>query len=210
MSANVIPKVLPIVLHPHPLLGQQAAPVANVDEAVRLQLDQMQATMQAADGVGLAGNQVGLLQRLVVMDLGTLKEDGTRDFAAPRPQQFVNPEIVSRSAETISWKEGCLSLPNLWAEVERAAKVRVRWLDRDGAPQEGEFEGLASVCWQHELDHLDGVLFVQRLSKLKRDLVLKKWKKLREDWLEAPSYAALTDRGLVKLAPATHTPEHLE
>lgn len=191
-------KILPIVLQPHPVLQQMAAPVAQVDEAVRTLLDQMQATLINADGVGLAANQVGILQRLVVLDLGHTGPDGKRDFREPNLHQCVNPEIIRRSSAMIVWKEGCLSLPNLWAEVERAATVRVRWLDRDGAPHEEDFDGLASVCWQHEIDHLDGTLFPKRVSKLKQQLLLKKWQKLREEWLEDPAYPARTEHGVVQ------------
>jgi peptide deformylase len=191
-------KILPIVLQPHPLLRQIATPVSQVDDAVRNLLDQMQATLRNADGVGLAGNQVGILQRLVVLDLGHTGPDGKRDFREPNLQQCVNPEIIHRSTEAITWKEGCLSLPNLWAEVERAATVRVRWLDRDGASHEENFDGLASVCWQHEIDHLDGILFPKRVSKLKQQLLLKKWQKLREEWLEDPAYPARTEQGVVR------------
>jgi peptide deformylase len=191
-------KILPIVLQPHPVLQQMAAPVVQVDDAVRSTLDAMQATLKQADGIGLAANQVGILQRLVVMDLGHTKPDGTQDFREPNPQQYVNPEIIRRSNEVITWKEGCLSLPNLWADVERAARVRVRWLNRDGSPQEADFAGLASVCWQHEIDHLDGILFTKRVSKLKQQLLLKKWRKLREEWLEDPAYQARTEHGVVQ------------
>lgn len=191
-------KILPIVLQPHPVLRQIAEPVTQVDEPVRTMLDQMQATLRNADGVGLAANQVGILQRLVVLDLGHTGPDGKRDFREQNLQQCVNPKIIRHSNETIVWKEGCLSLPNLWAEVERAATVRVRWLDRDGAPHEEDFDSLASVCWQHEIDHLNGILFPKRVSKLKQQLLLKKWQKLREEWLEDPAYPARTEQGEVR------------
>lgn len=194
------------MLHPHRVLEQTAAKVAAVDQTVRQTLNAMLATMYAADGVGLAAPQVNVLQRLVVMDLGVPTKDGGRDHSQKRPKLMVNPEIVWRSDDVISWQEGCLSLPGLYADVERAAKVRVQYLDPDGKPHEEEAEGLYSVCVQHEIDHLDGILFTQRLSKLKRQMAEKKYAKKRSDWLEEAAYDAMThDHGLVKAVPQEPT-----
>ncbi len=197
------PKALPVVLHPHQVLNQRALPVDAVDDDIRQTLDRMLATMYAAEGVGLAANQVNVLQRLVVMDLGVEIEDGHRDHSQKRPKFFVNPEIVWRSPEIITWQEGCLSLPGLYADVERAARVRVRFTDRDGKVQEDEADGLYSVCLQHEIDHLDGILFPQRMSKLRRDMAEKKYIRKRRDFLAEPHYDAVTaEGGLVHAVPA--------
>lgn len=174
-------KTFPILLHPHTTLKAKAKPVAKVDDEIRAKLDAMLATLYRADGVGLAANQVGLLDRLVVIDLGVEGKDGKRDYAQKRPIFFVNPEITDKSADTRTMTEGCLSLPHVWGEVTRPATVTVDYLDRDGAKQTLVAEGLMSSCIQHEIDHLDGVIFPDRMSKVRRDMALKKWTKIRKD-----------------------------
>lgn len=209
MNENSV-KALPVVLHPHQVLNQRALPVAAVNEDIRQTLRRMLATMYAAEGVGLAANQVSILQRLVVMDLGVEGNDGQRDHSQKRPKFLVNPEIVWRSEDTITWQEGCLSLPGLYADVVRAAKVRVRFTDYDGKPQEEEAEGLYSVCLQHEIDHLDGILFPQRMSKLRREMAEKKYVRKRKDFLAEPHYDALTaEGGVVAAVPVHPHPEAL-
>jgi peptide deformylase len=162
-----------IVIWPDPILKKPAAPVARVDDDVRRLLDDMAETMYAADGVGLAAPQLGVSKRLVVIDTSPRQE-------GQKLLHLVNPEIVKTEGET-TYTEGCLSVPGEAEEVERAAKVWVRALDRDGKAIEIEGEGLLGIALQHEIDHLDGILFVDHLSSLKRDLIRKRMKKLKAE-----------------------------
>jgi len=166
--------IKPLIILPDPILRQVSKPVERVDGPLRKLADDMLATMYDAPGIGLAAIQIGEPVRMLVIDLA--KEDET-----PAPHVFINPEILS-SADTRSvYEEGCLSIPDYYAEVERPATVRVKYLDRDGKLQETEAEGLMATCLQHEIDHLNGVLFIDHISKLKRDMVVKKFKKLARD-----------------------------
>ena len=166
--------IKPLIILPDPILRQVSKPVERVDGPLRKLADDMLATMYDAPGIGLAAIQIGEPVRMLVIDLA--KEDET-----PAPHVFINPEILS-SADTRSvYEEGCLSIPDYYAEVERPAAVRVNYLDRDGKLQEIEAEGLMATCLQHEIDHLNGVLFIDHISKLKRDMVVKKFKKLAKD-----------------------------
>lgn len=166
--------IKPLIILPDPILRQVSKPVERVDGTLRKLADDMLATMYDAPGIGLAAIQIGEPVRMLVIDLA--KEDET-----PAPHVFINPEILS-SADTRSvYEEGCLSIPDYYAEVERPAGVRVKYLDRDGKLQEIEAEGLMATCLQHEIDHLNGVLFIDHISKLKRDMVVKKFKKLARD-----------------------------
>jgi len=151
-------------------LKQKSKPVAAVDDELRGLMDDMLETMYAAPGIGLAAIQVGAPVRVIVMDLA-------RGDDPKSPRFFVNPEIVWASDEVLAYEEGCLSVPEIYDEVERPAKVRVRYLDYDGAAVEEEAEGLFAVCIQHEIDHLDGVLFLDHLSRLKRDRAISKVRK---------------------------------
>jgi peptide deformylase len=153
-----------------PVLKTKSAPVGHVDDAVRTLIDDMLETMYAAPGIGLAAIQVGEPVRVLVMDLSRGEDPKT-------PRCFVNPEIVWSSEELYTYEEGCLSVPEIYDEVERPAKVRVRYLDYDGNAVEEEAEGLFAVCIQHEIDHLDGVLFIDHLSRLKRNRAVAKVKK---------------------------------
>ena len=167
-----------ILTVPDPRLKQKALPVEAVDDATRALLDDMLETMYAAAGVGLAATQIGVAQRIVVMDLDQREsEDGGEKTRKPR--FFVNPEVVWASEETAPYEEGCLSVPEYYDQVERPARIRVRYLDYDGKAIEEEAEGLYAVCFQHELDHLNGVLFIDHLSRLKREQAVKKVKKLK-------------------------------
>jgi peptide deformylase len=158
---------LPILIVPDPRLRQKARPVGEGDgDAVRALAPRMLATMYAAPGIGLAAPQVGVGLRLVVLDVGPREK--------PAPMVLVNPEIVAASAERAVREEGCLSLPGQFAEVERPARVKLRWRELDGTRREMEADGLLGVCLQHEIDHLDGVLFVDHLSALKRNMLLRK------------------------------------
>ena len=162
--------VLPIVTLPDAKLRLASKRVETVDAEVRALLDAMLDTMYDAPGIGLAAVQVGDLRRLVVVDVA--KQDEPR-----APLCLVNPEVVWRSEDLSAYEEGCLSIPDEYEEVVRPASVRVRFLDRDGHAQELEADGILATVIQHEVDHLDGILFLDHLSKLKRDRVLKKFEK---------------------------------
>ncbi len=159
--------LLPILLVPDPTLRAKARPVAPGDaDAVRALAPRMLATMYKAPGIGLAAPQVGTLLRLVVIDIQREEQ--------PEPFVMVNPEVVAASDEEATREEGCLSLPGQYADVTRPARIKVRWQDLDGAKREMEAEGLLAACVQHEIDHLNGVLFVDYLSALKRNMILRK------------------------------------
>lgn len=174
-------RILPILLQPHEVLSAHSEPAAGATTRVLETLENMIATLYRADGVGLAAPQVGVAERLVVIDLGEERADGKRDYSVKKPVFYINPEIVWASEETSTKQEGCLSLPGLWGDVVRPSAVKVKYMNRDGQFVEEELSGLASVCIQHEIDHLDGVLFTQRMSKLRRDIAMNKWAKLRKD-----------------------------
>ncbi len=156
------------------VLKQKSRPVERVDDDLRALMDDMLETMYAAPGIGLAAVQVGELKRVIVMDLAREGED-------PQPKYYVNPEITWRSDELFSYEEGCLSVPEVYDAVERPARVRLTYLDYDGKAVEEEAEGLFAVCIQHEMDHLEGVLFIDHLSRLKRERAVQKVKKLKRD-----------------------------
>lgn len=169
---------LPIVVLPDPVLRQVSKPVQKVDADVRRLLDDMLETMYAAPGVGLAAIQVGVPKRIVVLDIGDEDDDEDEDDGrARRPLFLINPEIVERSEEQRLHEEGCLSIPDVRVEIGRPAKVHVRYLDREGKPQELAAEGLLATAIQHEIDHLDGKLIIDYLSRLKRDIIVRRFKK---------------------------------
>ena len=149
-------------------------PVERIDADLLKLMDDMLETMYAAPGIGLAGVQVGVPRRIVTIDVAR-RED---DEASPNPLFLINPEVLWTSDDIAVAEEGCLSIPEYFAEVERPAKVRVAYLDREGERQELEAEGVLAVCLQHEIDHVNGKLFIDHLSKLKRDMVVKKFTKL--------------------------------
>jgi peptide deformylase len=159
-----------IIVLPDARLRQVCDPVKAVDEGVRALIDDMFETMYDAPGVGLAAIQIAVPQRVIVVDVA-------KDEAPPAPMAFINPEIVWTSEETRVHQEGCLSIPDYFEEVERPSKVRVRFVDREGMEGELEADGLLATCLQHEVDHLNGVLFIDHLSRLKRDLVVKRFRK---------------------------------
>lgn len=162
--------IRPIVVLPDPKLRQPSTVVAAVDDEVRQLLDDMLETMYDAPGVGLAAVQVGVMRRVVVVD-------ATRDDTPKHPIGLVNPEVTWVSDTLVPYEEGCLSIPDYYEEVVRPDRVRVAFLDRDGRRQEIEADGLLAVVLQHEIDHLDGVLFLDHISKLKRDRVTRKFEK---------------------------------
>ena len=172
--------ILPIVEVPDARLRETCTPVPDVNDEVRGIVADMFDTMYAAHGIGLAAIQVGIMRRVVVIDLQERElEEGEAPDAARDPRAFINPEITWVSDEESSYNEGCLSIPEQYAEVTRPDRCRVTWLDTDGQRQEAEFDGLLSTCMQHEIDHLNGVLFIDHISRLKRGMLMKKLEKLR-------------------------------
>jgi peptide deformylase len=166
--------IRPLIILPDPLLRQMSKPVERVDADLKRFADDMLETMYDAPGIGLAAIQVGAPLRMLVIDLA--KEDEPK-----APQIFVNPEILTTSNARSAYEEGCLSIPDYYAEVERPASVSVRFLDLEGRRQEIAAEGLLATCLQHEIDHLNSVLFIDHISKLKRDMVVKKFRKAARD-----------------------------
>ncbi|RAK67636.1 peptide deformylase [Phenylobacterium kunshanense] len=160
-----------IITVPNPLLKQVSQPVAAVDDDLRALMDDMLETMYDAPGIGLAAIQIGVPKRVIVMDL-------SREGEEKQPRYYVNPEILWASDETAPYEEGCLSVPEYFDEVERPARVKLRYLNYQGEQVEEDADGLFAVCIQHEMDHLDGILFIDHLSRLKREQAVKKVKKL--------------------------------
>ncbi len=165
----------PILIHPDPRLKKVVAPVADLTDGLRTLADDMLETMYAAPGIGLAAPQVGEMARLIVLDC--VKEEG----APPRPIAMFNPEVIAASDEMSVYEEGCLSIPEVYADVERPAEVTVRWIDRDGHEQTEDFDGLWATCVQHEIDHLNGKLFIDYLKPLKRQMITRKMVKLKRE-----------------------------
>lgn len=163
--------IKPLILLPDPVLRRQSDPIERVDDAVRALADDMLETMYDAPGIGLAAVQVGILRRLLVVDCSREDEDQA-------PMVFINPQVVASSDERSTYEEGCLSIPDYYAEVERPMQVTVDYVDRLGKQQQIEADGLLATCLQHEIDHLNGILFIDHISKLKRDMVVKKFTKL--------------------------------
>ena len=165
----------PILLHPDPRLKKVCASVDHMDDDLRKLADDMLETMYDAPGIGLAAPQVGVLTRLIVLDC--VKEEGEE----PRPLVMFNPEILAKSDEQSTYDEGCLSIPEQYAEVKRPAEVDVAWLDRDGNPQSETFSGLWATCVQHEIDHLNGKLFIDYLTPIKRQIITRRMQKLKRE-----------------------------
>lgn len=164
--------IRPVLTAPDPRLKAVSEPVAKVDDEVRRLVDDLVESMYAADGIGLAAIQVGVAKRVLVMDID--QRDGKKN-----PMTFINPEILWASDELATFQEGCLSVPEIWDDVERPARIRAVYLDRNGARQELEADGLLATCLQHEMDHLNGILFLDHLSKLKRSIALRKLAKAK-------------------------------
>lgn len=170
--------VLPIVTIPDPLLKQVSKPVEKVDDKLRQLMDDMLETMYDAPGIGLAAIQVGQPIRVLVIDLGD--KDGDTRGDSPNPRFFVNPEIVWTSENLAEYNEGCLSVPEQYAVVDRPAECHLKYLDYDGNEQLLKADGLLATCIQHEMDHLEGILFIDHLSPLKRKMILKKLRKTQK------------------------------
>ena len=171
--------ILPILEAPNPVLRTISTPVEAIDDELQQLIDDMFETMYAAPGIGLAAIQVGVPKRLLVMDLQEPESDEEDAPPVKNPRVFINPQILEGSEQLSIYNEGCLSVPDQFAEVERPATVRVSWLDREGRIHEQTLDGLLATCLQHEMDHLNGVLFIDHLSRLKRDMLLKKLEKAR-------------------------------
>lgn len=162
--------IKPLIILPDPVLRQLSKPIERVDSDLQKLADDMLETMYDAPGIGLAAIQVGVARRMLVIDV-------TKDDEERKPQVFINPEIVASSDERSTYEEGCLSIPDYYAEVERPATVTVKFLDREGKEQVIEADGLLATCLQHEIDHLNGVLFIDHISRLKREMVIKRFTK---------------------------------
>ena len=163
-----------IVIEPDPILRKESAPIEKVDNDLRKLLDDMLETMYAAPGIGLAAVQIGILKRLIVIDI-------SKDKEKKNPLFLINPEIVSKSKNTSMYEEGCLSLPGHFAEIERPSECQINFLDYNGKKKEITAKGLLSTCIQHEVDHLNGILFIDYLSKLKKDMIIKKLVKHKKE-----------------------------
>jgi peptide deformylase len=162
--------IKPLIILPDPLLRQPSKPIEQVDAEITRLADDMLDTMYDAPGIGLAAIQIGVPRRMLVIDIS--REDEDRN-----PVVFINPEILKVSDDVSAYEEGCLSIPDYYAEVERPASLTVAYIDRDGKKQTVEADGLLATCLQHEMDHLNGVLFIDHISRLKRDMVIKKFTK---------------------------------
>ena len=172
--------VLPIIIAPDPRLAKKAKPVAKVDDSIRLLMANMLETMYQAPGIGLAAPQVGELKRVIVVDCAKAEEK-------PKPYKMANPEILWQSEELLVNNEGCLSLPEHYADVARPAEVKVRYLDEQNEIRELHAKGLLATCIQHEIDHLQGTLFVDHISALKRNIILRKLQKTKRQKATEPA-----------------------
>ena len=182
----------PILTIPDHRLRSQAAPVTAVDDEVRALADDMLETMYKAPGIGLAAPQIGVMKRLVVLDVAKRQSEE----AKPEPMVFINPVVTWSSEEKSAYEEGCLSIPEFFEEVERPAVVHVSYLDRDGHPRSIEADGILATCLQHEIDHLNGVLFIDYISRLKRSRIVRKFEKAaRAETEESEAAARRSSRG---------------
>jgi len=166
--------IRPILIHPDPRLKKTADPVAGISDELRVLADDMFATMYDAPGIGLAAPQLGISQRVITMDCSAKDAD-------PEPMVLVNPEVLWSSDEKNTYEEGCLSIPEQYADVERPAEVDVRWMNIEGNIVERRMDGLLATCVQHEIDHLNGILFIDYLKPLKRQMITRKMQKLKRE-----------------------------
>ena len=172
-----MPRILPIIIAPDPILKAVAQPVAKIDAQIKTLVEQMFATMYDANGIGLAAPQVNIGRRIVVVD--TAREGGP-----PQPQAFINPEIIQSAEELRMYNEGCLSLPEFYAEIDRPDWIVLKYIDLQGQVQELKADAMLATVLQHEIDHLNGVLLLDKVSKLRRDTALRKFKKLKAEIAE--------------------------
>jgi len=182
-----------ILTEPNKILREKSLRVANVDKNIQRLMDDMLETLYAAPGIGLAAIQVGIAKRVIVMDISRSRNDIGRDKddinknenkKTKKPLYFVNPEIIWKSEDKFTYEEGCLSLPNQFAEIDRSKQCHIKYLDYNGHPQELRANGLLATCIQHEIDHLEGILFIDYLSKLKKEMIIKKLSKQTKDNIE--------------------------
>ena len=182
-----------ILTEPNKILREKSLRVENVDKDIQRLMDDMLETLYAAPGIGLAAIQVGVAKRVIVMDISRSRNDIGRDKddinknedkEPKKPMYFVNPEIIWKSEDKFTYEEGCLSVPNQFAEINRPKQCHVKHLDYNGQPQELKADGLLSTCIQHEIDHLEGILFIDYLSKLKKEMIIKKLSKQTKDNVE--------------------------
>ena len=182
-----------ILTEPNKILREKSLRVENVDKDIQQLMDDMLETLYAAPGIGLAAIQVGVAKRVIVMDMSRSRNDIGRDKddinknedkEPKKPMYFVNPEIIWKSEDKFTYEEGCLSVPNQFAEIDRPKQCHVRHLDYNGQPQELKADGLLSTCIQHEIDHLEGILFIDYLSKLKKEMIIKKLSKQTKESVE--------------------------
>ena len=171
-----------ILTEPNKILREKSLRVENVDQDIQSLMDDMLETLYAAPGIGLAAIQVGVAKRVIVMDISRNRDEDKEP--KKNPMYFVNPEIVWKSEDKFTYEEGCLSVPNQFAEIDRPKQCHVRHLDYNGQPQELKADGLLSTCIQHEIDHLEGILFIDYLSKLKKEMIIKKLSKQTKESVE--------------------------
>jgi peptide deformylase len=169
--------ILPIIVAPDPILKKKSDPVAEVDDSVRALLNDLADTMYYSQGIGLAAVQVGVHKRVIVVDVNWREDED----ASRKPMKLVNPEIIWDSEEQNIYKEGCLSFPEQYSDVERPKEIKVKYLDENGAPQEIHATGLLATCIQHEIDHTNGITFVDHISAAKKDMIIRKLTKLKRE-----------------------------
>lgn len=175
--SNNTSQILPIILYPSRMLTTKAEPIKEVTSEIRALAENMLATMEEAQGIGLAANQVGVLKKIAVVNITDLPAENS----VKMPLVLINPEITYSSEELFSYREGCLSIPNVYAEVKRPKHIIVRYVDLEGNKAEIMAQDLLATCLQHEIDHLDGILFINRISALKRSMILKKYQKSKKE-----------------------------
>jgi peptide deformylase len=182
-----------ILTEPNKILREKSLRVENVNKEIQQLMDDMLETLYAAPGIGLAAIQVGVAKRAIVMDISRSRNDIGRDKGdinknedkeSKKPMYFVNPEIIWKSKDKFTYEEGCLSLPNQFAEIDRSKQCHIKYLNYNGQPQELRANGLLATCIQHEIDHLEGILFIDYLSKLKKEMIIKKLSKQTKDNIE--------------------------
>ena len=173
-----------ILIEPNKILRKKSLRVENVDKDIQNLMDDMLETLYAAPGIGLAAIQIGVAQRVIVMDISRDRDKDKNKEPKKNPMYFVNPEIIWKSEDKFTYEEGCLSVPNQFAEIDRPKQCHVKHLDYNGHPQELKADGLLATCIQHEIDHLEGILFIDYLSKLKKEMIIKKLSKQKKENVE--------------------------
>jgi len=174
-----------ILTEPNTILRKKSLRVENVDKDIQQLMDDMLETLYAAPGIGLAAIQIGVDKRVIIMDIGRNRDKDNKDKEPKKnPMYFVNPEITWKSEDKFTYEEGCLSVPNQFAEIDRPKQCHVKHLDYNGHPQELKADGLLATCIQHEIDHLEGILFIDYLSKLKKEMIIKKLSKQTKESVE--------------------------